>query len=250
MRVREGGVGGRRRHDGLRPDVGALPLVSQRVRLVGRHAAGRVLLHRVEVDAEEVEGRRVRHALQREGVRRAGVQEGGRHLVRRAQQRHLLLRLRRFVLVLGRRRAVLALDPALDAGPVVGIALLLVFQPERAVVDAEHARRLTETDASEAYGLERSLEVLLGLRVAGAAALGRRRRRGFGGSLHVGARGPGRGARHAQPLRVAQLGVHVRVHDIVHVQAGLLLQRAADACVRVSRVRMLHHGPLSSWEER
>lgn len=223
-----------------------------------RHKAPQSLLHGVEIEpAEDVD------ALQRQ-IERARVHEADGEMVRgvrvrgMAQQRHVRLGGGRLLLVRRRRRRrVLALYAALYAGPVVGVALLLVLEPQRAVVDAEHARRLAEADAADAHRLERALEVLLRLRVGGAAALGRR------GGRRLGQR---RGGRHAaRPRRPAvHLPLHVRprapasaaasaaVHHAAHVHAAAALapQRSSEARVRIPRVRVLHHTPLTSWEER
>jgi len=93
---------------------------------------------------------------------------------RRALRVHRLRRGRR-----GRWRGVdLLLNAGLEAGPIVRVAALLVLEPERSVVHAEHPGRLAKPYAAVAHRVERAYKVLVRLWISRALPLNRRLRAG------------------------------------------------------------------------
>lgn len=95
------------------------------------------------------------------------VRSRGRAHGRRALRRVHGLRRRRLRRRWRRRRGVdLLLNAGLETGPIVRVAALLVLEPERSVVHAEHPRRLAKPYAAVTYGVERAYKVLICLRIS------------------------------------------------------------------------------------
>lgn len=77
-----------------------------------------------------------------------------------------------------RRGVVLLLDAGLETWPVVRVAPLLVLEPERSIVHAEHPGRLAKANAAVTYGVERAYKVLVRLRISRSFPLNRSLRAG------------------------------------------------------------------------
>lgn len=106
-------------------------------------------------------------------VRSRGRAHGGRALRRVHGLRRRRLRRRR------RRRGVdLLLNAGLETGPIVRVAALLVLEPERSVVHAEHPRRLAKPYAAVTHGVERAYKVLVRLGISRSFPLNRSLRAG------------------------------------------------------------------------
>lgn len=107
------------------------------------------------------------------------VRSRGRAHGRRALRRVHGLRRRRLRRRRWRRRGVdLLLNARLEAGPIVRIAALLILEPERSIVHAEHPRRLAKPYATVTYGVKRTYKVLIRLRISRSFPLNRSLRAG------------------------------------------------------------------------
>lgn len=107
------------------------------------------------------------------------VRSRGRAHGRRALRRVHGLRRRRLRRRWWRRRGVdFLLNARLEAGPIVRIAALLVLEPKRSIVHAEHPRRLTKPYATVTYGVKRTYKVLIRLRISRSFPLNRSLRAG------------------------------------------------------------------------
>lgn len=78
----------------------------------------------------------------------------------------------------GRRGVDLLLNARLETGPIVRVAALLILEPERSVVHAEHPGRFAKPYAAVAYGVERAYKVLVRLWISRALPLNRSLRAG------------------------------------------------------------------------
>lgn len=132
------------------------------------------------------------------------VRSGGRAHGRWALRVHGLCRGCR------RRRGIdLLLNAGLEAGPIVRVAALLVLEPERSVVHAEHPGRLAKPYTTVAHGVERAYKVLVCLRISRALPLNRSLRAGAGALAVTGALRRWRGATRRRVLQRPVGGVRI-----------------------------------------
>lgn len=133
------------------------------------------------------------------------VRSRGRAHRRRALRVHgLRRRCRR------RRRGIdFLLNAGLETGPIVRIAALLVLEPERSVVHAEHPGRLAKPYTTVTHGIECAYKVLVCLRISRALPLNRSLRAGAGALAVTGTLRRWRGATRRRVLQRPVGGVRI-----------------------------------------
>lgn len=103
----------------------------------------------------------------------------------------------------------LLLNTGLEAGPIVRIAALLVLEPERSIVHAEHPGRFAKPYTTVAHGVECAYKVLVRLRISRALPLNRSLRAGAGALAVTGALRRWRGATRRRVLQRPVRGVRI-----------------------------------------
>lgn len=109
-----------------------------------------------------------------------------------------------------RRRGIgLLFNAGLEAGPIVRVAALLVLEPERSVVDAEHPGSLAKPYTTVTHGVERAYKFLVCLRISRALPLNRSLRAGAGALAVTGTLSRWRGATRRRVLQRPVGGVRI-----------------------------------------